>query len=71
MRYLLPILLALGLAGCAGPYYGGYAYDGYSGYAPAYAYGYGPQNYGPAYASENCGTPYEWKACPDRRYRRY
>jgi len=79
MRYVLPAMLILLLTGCADTYYPGYAYSGYPSYRygeyPAYgAYpGYGayPAYAAPAYrpppsaaySSDNCGTPYEWKAC--------
>jgi len=79
MRYLL-LLLPLAAAGCAGTYpvgtgYGypassptyasGYGY--YGQYQPSYGHGYGATNeYGQVqgYDTENCGTPYEFKACP-------
>ena len=78
MRYIL-LLLPFALAGCAYSYPIGYGY-GYPGPAPAYApsYGYGRLNpsINPAYAyngpeytgvpnsTENCGTPFDFKACP-------
>lgn len=64
MKYLL-LALPLIAAGCADSYYGGYAGD--YGPSPAYASGYGYSDgyYGrPYYGGENCGTPYEPKACP-------
>ncbi len=66
MKYLL-LALPLVAAGCAGTYQPGYA-GNYSGrYSGQYAsgYGYDEGNYArPYYGGENCGTPYEPKACP-------
>ena len=78
MRYIL-VLLPLALLGCT-EYDSGYAYRG--SYAPAYAsryYGESAPAYSDrdaypsrAYSGENCGTPYEWKACPPQhRWWRY
>lgn len=74
MRYFL-LLLTFALAGCAYSYPVGYGY-GYNypgpppGYGPVYgqtppAYAYNETGY-PAQASntENCGTPFEFRACP-------
>ena len=70
MRYLL-ILLPLAVAGCAYSYPVEYGYNypaaGYGYYGPTTTPGYG---YGSAYNTaqatdtENCGTPYVFKACP-------
>jgi len=79
MRYLL-FLLPLAVAGCAYPYPVGYGYGYYNqapqyaggyGYygetppvAPGYTYNEGAYNTAEANNTENCGTPYEFKACP-------
>ena len=77
MKYLV-LLLPLVAAGCADSYDRGYAagYDsgypsarGYDSGYPSYASGYGYNDgyYGRRdryYGRENCGTPYEPKACP-------
>lgn len=70
MRYLL-ILLPLAVAGCAYSYPVGYGYGGGPQYAAGYGYygpdyGYAGGAYAPSEATdtENCGTPYVFKACP-------
>jgi hypothetical protein len=64
MRYLCLALLVVTTACAADTYGGGYPYHPRD---AAYAYGY-DRGYGP-YGSENCGTPYEPKACPAYRAR--
>ena len=69
MRYLLPLLLVSGLAGCAG-YDNGYAYQ--TQYQPGYAYNGYPYGYS-SYPSQNTTTgfgsceasPFVWKLCPE------
>jgi len=63
MRYVL-VLLPLLAAGCADRYYGDYAYGDDYRYGPRYASNYDGYYGRPYYGGENCGTPYEPKACP-------
>lgn len=77
MRYAL-LLLPFVVAGCAATYPGEYGYNtpppqpaaGYGYYsqtpAPGPQYAYNGTDYGTASAgnTENCGTPYAFKACP-------
>ena len=68
MRYVLPLALLVGLAGCVG-YDGGYAYQ--SQYQPGYSYSYNNgiynQGYVGGYASYGtCGnTPFVWGTCSE------
>ena len=65
MKYLL-LALPLIASACASDYDRGYA-QGYYGQYPAYPSNYASTQgyYGqPYYGGENCGTPYEPKACP-------
>jgi hypothetical protein len=76
MRSVLALALLVGLAGCAydqgypagetatNTYGHGY-YTADRGYKPYQEYGYaGPQYATVApYGTENCGTPYHWRAC--------
>lgn len=69
MRYLLPLLLLTGLAGCVG-YDNGYAYQ--TQYQPSYAYNGYPYGYN-RYPSQNTtsgfgsceASPFVWKLCPE------
>lgn len=79
MRYTL-LLLPFIVAGCATAYPVGYGYNSYAQpepYAPGYDYDganpsvaseytYNGSGYGTAIANntENCGTPFDFKACP-------
>jgi hypothetical protein len=65
MRYVL-LLLPLIAIGCADGYERGYAGDDYYASPNYYAEGYGYSGYYDRhyYGEENCGTPYEPKACP-------
>lgn len=78
MRYFL-LLLPFVLAGCAYQYPVGYGY-GYPAPSPEYVPGYGDYGQNPPIGSgyayngtdygsladntENCGTPFQFKACP-------
>lgn len=76
MRYFM-LLLPFVLAGCAYSYPVGYGYGySYPEYAPGYGYYSQTPAIGPEYAyngtgnstlpndTENCGTPFQFKACP-------
>jgi hypothetical protein len=70
MRYLVPLLLLAGLAGCAG-YNDGYAYQ--TQYPPSYAYNGYPYGYDSYYRQNSATTgfgscensPFVWKLCPE------